>query len=434
MTLGPQTQAVLLLTARFGKPGPTEPRPLSPTEWGRFALWLHERGLRPEDLLEADPTGRLDGFADQSIGRERVAFLLGRGAALGLASERWARAGIWVLTRGDAAYPSRLRKHFQNATPPVLFGCGKRELLEKGGLAVVGSRNATAEELGFASELGRTAAAQGHSIVSGGARGIDEAAMLGALDHEGTVVGVLADDLLKSATSARFRRGLLAKNLVLVSPFGPETGFEVGNAMGRNKYIYALAEAAVVVTSTEGKGGTWAGALEDLKHRWVPLWVRRTGDTPPGNAALLRRGARPLPEDGLDLAALFAASSEASGHAAPVASPSNGERTPRALAPAQVELDLRPRAVAPKPEARPRPSPAEASPTNSFYAFFLSRLRSLTAEGPLTAEALLAALDLTKPQLAAWLKRAVAEGSVRKHARPVRYSAPAETNPLSQRE
>ncbi|MCC6748396.1 MAG: DNA-protecting protein DprA [Deltaproteobacteria bacterium] len=425
MTLGPQTQAVLLLTARFGKPGPTEPRPLSPTEWGRFALWLHERGLRPEDLLEADPTGRLDGFSDQSIGPERVGFLLGRGAALGLASERWARAGIWVLTRGDTAYPSRLKKHFQNATPPVLFGCGKRELLDKGGLAVVGSRNATAEELGFATELGRTAAAQGHSIVSGGARGIDEAAMLGALDREGTVVGVLADDLLKSATSARFRQGLLAKNLVLVSPFGPETGFEVGNAMGRNKYIYALAEAAVVVTSTEGKGGTWAGALEDLKHRWVPLWVRRTGDTPPGNAALLGRGARPLPDGELDLAALFAASSEAPANAAPVASPSTGERTPRtvALAPAQVELDLRPRAVAPKPEAPPRPPPTEAPPPDSFYAFFLSRLRALTADGPLTEAALLAALELTKPQLTTWLKRAVTEGHAARLARPVRYRA-----------
>lgn len=57
-----------------------------------------------------------------------------------------------------------------------------------------------------------------------------------AMHANGHVVGVLADSLLKSATSAKWRKGLMDGNVVLVSPFFPEAGFNVGNAMARNKY------------------------------------------------------------------------------------------------------------------------------------------------------------------------------------------------------
>lgn len=63
----------------------------------------------------------------------------------------------------------------------------------------------------------------------------------------GTAVGVLADSLLKTSTLVKWREGLIAGNLVLISPFYPEVRFTVGNAMARNKYIYCLAESAMVV-------------------------------------------------------------------------------------------------------------------------------------------------------------------------------------------
>ena len=55
MNVTPQTQAVLLLTAYFSKAVAGSPRPLSPGEWGRFALWLKEQGVLPEALLSEDP-------------------------------------------------------------------------------------------------------------------------------------------------------------------------------------------------------------------------------------------------------------------------------------------------------------------------------------------------------------------------------------------
>ena len=143
-------------------------------------------------------------------------------------------------------------------------------------IAVVGGRHADEADIGFAERLGQRAAARGRQIASGGAAGIDRAAMLGALEAEGTAVGVLADSLLRSATSTRYRKHLMSGGLALVSPFNPEVRFLVGNAMARNKYIYCLAQGAIVVSSTADSGGTWNGAVENLRHGWVPLAVKRT--------------------------------------------------------------------------------------------------------------------------------------------------------------
>jgi predicted Rossmann fold nucleotide-binding protein DprA/Smf involved in DNA uptake len=60
--------------------------------------------------------------------------------------------------------------------------------------------------------------------------------------------------------------------------------------MERNKLIYALADWAIVVASAAGQGGTWTGALENLKAGWAPLFVRNGSDVPDGNR--LRRPTR----------------------------------------------------------------------------------------------------------------------------------------------
>ena len=129
------------------------------------------------------------------------------------------------------------------------------------------------------------------ALYPGGARGVDEASMLGALDAEGTVAGVLSDNLLLTSTRSKYRPHLMSGNLVLISAVYPEAGFNAGNAMQRNKYIYCLSDVAVVVHSGT-KGGTWSGAQENLRKRWVPLWVKPSEDKAAGNAALVALGGR----------------------------------------------------------------------------------------------------------------------------------------------
>ena len=312
MNSGANTQALMLLTVSFGRSDRSSAKPLSPKEWARFAIWLRNRKLEVSGLLKGELTSQLDGWTDRSITLPRLESLFDRGGALGLALERWQRAGLWIMTQWDPQYPERLKQRLGLNSPPVLFGCGNEMLLARGGVAVVGSRDADREDLAFAGNLGAAAAAQGYSIVSGAARGVDQSAMLSALENEGTAIGVVAESLMRAATSAKYRRFLLSRDLALLTPFNPEAGFSVGNAMSRNRYIYCLADAAIVVSSTPNRGGTWNGAIEDLKAGWAPLWVKRTGSATSGNAGLVQMGAKWIPDDPESLESLMCGSTPVS--------------------------------------------------------------------------------------------------------------------------
>lgn len=289
MILSTAAQATLLLTSYFSKPAKGATKPLTPTEWGSFAQWLHEQGYTPADLLGPEGNEILQGWRHTKVPRERLEALLQRGSSMAFALEKWQRSGLWIITRSDPAYPRRLKKRLKHAAPPVLYGCGSVELLNGGGLAVVGSRKAGDEDLAYARQLGARASQAAIGIVSGGARGIDEAAMQGAIQEGGPAIGILSEGLLKAATSSQWRQGLMSGGLVLVSPYFPEASFNIGNAMGRNKYIYCLADAALVVHSGSS-GGTKTGAEENLKRGWVPLWVKPTQDAEAGNQALVDAG------------------------------------------------------------------------------------------------------------------------------------------------
>lgn len=295
-----KTNSVLLLCSQFSNQSGEDIKPLTPLEYGRLAKWLHERGRTPADLL-LDLDQGIAGWVDpkKKITRERLKKLLGRSMALALALEKWERAGIWVVTRSDPAYPRRLKQRLEYGSPAFFYGVGNKRLLHAGGLAVVGSRGISASDKTYTNAIGRQAALDGLNVVSGGAKGVDETAMLGALSIEGTVIGVLGDGLLKAAVSSRWRDYLMRDQLVLVSPYYPEAGFSVGNAMGRNKYIYCLADYGLVVRADEGTGGTWNGAVENLKKHWVPLFVKTDSDAA-GNAALIRLGAKALQFDTQD--------------------------------------------------------------------------------------------------------------------------------------
>ncbi len=311
MPIDAQTQAILLLCTHFPRTSQNSPTPLTLSEYGRLTQWLHEHHFKPDDLF-GDPEKILAGWTDPKITLHRIQSLFDRAGALDAVLEKWLRAGIWVISRADSRYPHRLKERLGAKSPPLLFGCGNQQLLQTGGIAVVGSRNATEEELHFSSRLGQEAALQGYTIVSGGARGVDESTMLSALAHGGTVIGVLPDNLVRAATSDKYRSHLLNKNVLLISPFHPDSRFEAGNAMTRNKYIYCLADAAIVVAATLEKGGTWHGAIENLRWKWIPLWVRVHSDTQSGNTGLIQKGGTALPDEPVQFRLLLSLST--SGH------------------------------------------------------------------------------------------------------------------------
>ena len=468
MTIAANTQAVLLLTSHFSKSNGNSVKPLTPKEWGRFAAWLRDHELTPQQLMSCHPQELLIGWTDPRITAVRLEALLNRGPALALAMEKWLRAGLWVIARSDTAYPSRLKKLLGTQSPAILFGCGNQSLLEQGGLAVVGSRNVPDEDLQYARELGMAAASQGYSVVSGGARGVDQAVMLGALESEGTAVGVLADSLLRACLSGKYRNHLVASNLVLISPFHPEAGFHAGNAMQRNKYIYCLSNAALTVHSGV-KGGTWNGATENLNRGWVPLWVKPTADAAAGNSGLVNQGGRWVAEkvSEVSIRELFDCDDGASSGNAGLSAEAGGKVENRA--PVQESRPLvqagDPRPVklgvgaSPQPAAKQTgpseigacidaevqaeseasgsvpeddagleghrgPSLSDAASSNlesNFYDLFLYKLAQACGHSAKTPGELAQLFELQKTQLDAWLKRAQAEEKVQRLVRPVRY-------------
>ena len=227
---------------------------------------------------------------------ERILKLLGRGFLLAQAVERWRARALWIVTRADPDYPRRLKARLRENAPPVLYGCGDRAILNGGGLAVVGSREVNENLVRYAEDVGRLAAGARLAIVSGGARGTDQAAMRGALEAGGRSVGVLANGLERAALNRDNRNFFLDGRLVMVCPYDPGARFLAGHAMQRNKLIYALSDAALVVDSDRGRGGTWAGATEQLdKLRFVPVYARASGERSEGLNGLLDRGAAPWP-------------------------------------------------------------------------------------------------------------------------------------------
>lgn len=419
--LSPNTQAILLLTAPLiaGR-GTASSDLLSPGEYKRLARHLREIQRQPADLISPDAAEILRA-CQPVIDVGRLQKLLGRGFLLSQVIERWQARAIWVVSRADAEYPRRLKARLREDAPAVLYGCGDMALLETGGLAVVGSRHVDDALIDYTMAVGRLAARAGRTLVSGGAKGIDQAAMRGALEGGGKVCGVLADSLEKTTMNREHRNRLLDGQLVLISPYDPSAGFNVGHAMQRNKLIYALADTSLVVSSDLNKGGTWAGAVEQLdKLKFVPVFIRSTGESSAGLDGLRKKGALPWPNpqdvDSFEDVFTAPAPQAASEPSAPVAVVSDTQPPATALE----ELpSVTPEAVAPIDEAKKSPQP-ESTPAEVLFAAVRIAIQQLLS-APMKDTEVAAALDVSNAQAKAWLQRLVDEGVLEKQKRPTGY-------------
>ena len=420
MATSGNSDAVLLLTAHLSGSDDSGAKPLTTEEWWAFANWLKERNATLEYLLE-NVDEVLGDRSDPRGTPERIKRLLDRGSALGLAKDRWAQAGLWWLTSADDDYPVHLKKRLGQASPPVLYGCGHQKLLRSKGIAVVGSRAASDRDLSWTQAFGEAVAGAGYSVVSGGAKGIDQAAMFGALDREGTVVGILADSLLRASSSKMYRSYLRSQNLVLVSPFNPEAGFTVGRAMQRNKYIYCLSDRALVVHSGI-KGGTWEGAIENMKRQWVPIWVRQDSDGSPGNTALLSvHQAQGPPQEVIQQICVSDQSAA-----------SSGQIEDDSLY-ADTEVGTAPSGAGNVSEQPEYTSPQEQN--SDLYGHFIQSLRERLANGSFQKSELESYYGLVKTQFDAWMKRAIEEKVVTKESNPgVLYSLNQQFDRISPQE
>ena len=203
--------------------------------------------------------------------------------------------GISILSIDDPAYPARLRN-----TPdaPIL-------LYYKGILpdwdavpfiGVVGTRKASGYGLQVARQMGCQIAQSGGFVVSGGASGIDTAAMQGALDAGYPVIGVLGCGVdVVYPWSNRTLFEAVVKHGCLISEYPPEAKGLPWHFPARNRIISGVANGTLIVEAPQKSGAliTARWALEQGRDVFVVPGNINTVSCE-GSNALLQEGAMPV--------------------------------------------------------------------------------------------------------------------------------------------
>lgn len=277
----------LLLTQRLVE---TEASPLKAAEFWAVVECVPDLGallgLRPDEISEIAQV-------DESMA-QRIGTLLAAATSFAFALDDAQQSGLQLLGGLCEQFPVVMKERLGRATPPLLYVLGDAGLLGHSALGIVGSRSVSERGSQIAREAALAAVKAGLGVISGGAKGVDRLAMNAAVDAGGQVVGVLADSLLRTARDSEVRRAVNDGQLCLCCPYKPTAGFSVANAMGRNKLIYAMSTATLVVECEEGSGGTWAGAVEALRCRTAPIIAWTGVGATSGNRALVSRGAHQL--------------------------------------------------------------------------------------------------------------------------------------------
>lgn len=270
--------------------------PLEPKEWGDLAKKLVEAGLQPESLFDLTRSEFKDKLFVSEEYTDRIFRLLDRNASLSFELSQLQNIGISVVTRADTEYPAKLKKVLSNNCPPIFYTAGDISLLDYKYIGYVGSRTVSDDDINFTKNTVIKTINSGYGVVSGGAKGIDTISEEQAIEMGSPIVEYLSDSMLKKIKKSSIVRAITNKKMLLLSVVKPDAAFNVGVAMMRNRYIYAQSSGTVVVRSEYNKGGTWAGAVENLKYGWCKefCWDKRSYQ---GNKALIEQGAIPIDKD-----------------------------------------------------------------------------------------------------------------------------------------
>jgi DNA processing protein len=158
-----------------------------------------------------------------------------------------------VVTLADADYPQTL---LNIADPPLLlYVKGRHELLNRPALAIVGSRNSTAQGQSNAEAFAQAISTAGMCVVSGMAHGIDTAAHRGGLRGPGSSIAVVGTGLDKVYPAAnRDLAHQLAQQGALISEFPLGTPPLAANFPRRNRIISGLSLGCLVVEASLQSG------------------------------------------------------------------------------------------------------------------------------------------------------------------------------------
>jgi len=187
--------------------------------------------------------------------------------------------GGHILTSADSPYAEFYRSHNDNmALPPIIHVIGDISCFSSRTLAIVGTRKPSdyAEERAY--ELAQNLAADGLTIVSGLALGIDTMAHMGAIEAGGKTIAVLgcgADVKYPSENTALYNKIVDRGLIVSEFPFGIRPTSE--NLRKRNRSIVSLSEAVVIAECSLKSGAMIAARFATQQRK--PVFTFRYGES-----------------------------------------------------------------------------------------------------------------------------------------------------------
>ena len=167
---------------------------------------------------------------------------------------RTAEMGAVFLTPDEEAYPGRLMEIYD--PPPVLWVRGDASILNRAGIAVVGTRQPSPYGAGMAEIISRDLARRGMLIMSGMARGVDTCAHKGALEAGGTTVAVWGTgiDVIYPKENKKLAEQIVAQGGAVVSEFPLGTFPAPQNFPIRNRTLSGMSVGVLVVEAAEYSG------------------------------------------------------------------------------------------------------------------------------------------------------------------------------------
>lgn len=254
---GPE-RGFLLLTSQLGNP---ERKPLTVAQLRLLASRV-EMMEKPAQIRDLEPGDLLAlGYGREMA--ERIVALLDEEALLESYLRRGMGSGCYPLARVTEGYPAVVRRRLGLDAPGCLWYKGDVSLLDRPMIALVGSRLIRGANEAFAREVGRQAALQGYTLVSGNAVGADMTAQEACLAAGGTVISVLATELNQHRERER---------VLYLAEDGFDYAFSAQRALSRNRVIHTLGEKTLVARSSLEKGGTWDGCVRNLRFGWSPVF------------------------------------------------------------------------------------------------------------------------------------------------------------------
>lgn len=391
-------------------------KPYTLAQWNKLADSILNSTLqKPSSLLHADSAMlKKELFLDRE-GIERLEFLLSRAGNIAIELESLESKGINITTRAESNYPQRLKKILKKQSPPIIFYSGNLDLANSDGIAIVGSRNIDENGVTFTRKLASKSSSEGFTIISGGAKGVDSIAENTSLENNGNVVSIVSDSLSRKINERNTRNAILDGKLLVFSTVSPDARFSVYSAMDRNKYVYALSKYTVVVSSKENGGGTWTGAVENLKKNWVPLFVRSEKNAPTGNKKLIELGGKPIGIDTLEndettLSNFFE-------------DKLNIKNKPKDFEQMNLyNMDIKKDNLTLKVMEIAENKKLQVQESIDLYKIVLPYIKRVLSE-PKNQEELSGLLNVNKSQISVWINRAIEEDQVIKLKDPVRYLA-----------